>query len=206
MKLNHASSKTWLIIGLGNPGKKYASTPHNLGYLTVQKLAESNDLSFKSHRANSYIAQGRLGIGANGTPGGSAILAMSKTYMNLCGGPVNALVQYYRIDPGARLLVIHDDIDLPAWDLRLKRGGGEGGHNGLRSISAALGTRNYARLRLGAGRPTNPDISPAEYVLSPFKTGQLAQWEDTISQAAQTVERLVNSDFISTQQFLHSPH
>ncbi|MFC2621036.1 MAG: aminoacyl-tRNA hydrolase, partial [Pauljensenia sp.] len=154
----------WLVVGLGNPGAQYASTRHNVGYLTLDVLASRGGASLTSHRSRTHTADVRLGVGPGGVPGPRVVLARADSYMNTSGGPIQALASFLKILP-SRILVIHDDMDLPAHTLRLKVGGGEGGHNGLKSLSSHLGTRDYARLRIGVGRPPGR-MDPADYVLS----------------------------------------
>ena len=129
----------WLVVGLGNPGAQYASTRHNVGYLTLDVLASRDGATLTSHRSRTHTADVRLGIGPGGVPGPRVILARSDSYMNTSGGPISALATFHKIEP-SRILVIHDDMDLPAHTLRLKIGGGEGGHNGLKSLSQHLVT------------------------------------------------------------------
>ena len=123
--------------------------------------------------------------------------------MNLSGGPTAALAKFYGIDPATNLLVIHDELDLPAHTLRLKRGGGEGGHNGLRSISQAVGSRNYARLRVGIGRPPGRQ-DPADFVLSDFPARERAELDVTLELAADAVEAVVSAGFEAAQQQVNS--
>ena len=182
-------SDPWLIVGLGNPEPRYARNRHNVGRMVIDVLAGR--------------AEARLGVMPGGAPGPRVILAEPASYMNLSGGPVKALVGFYRVDPTARLLVIHDDLDLPAHALRLKRGGGEGGHNGLRSIGRALGTRDYARLRVGIGRPPGRQ-DPADFVLSDFPARERGELGVTLEQAADAVEAVVELGFEAAQQRLHS--
>lgn len=196
-------AETWLIVGLGNPGSSYARTRHNVGHECVHVLAERMGARLKKHRARAEVAQGRLGIGPSGAPGPACIVATLQCYMNVSGGPTAALASYFGIDPASRLLVIHDDLDLAPHSLRLKRGGGEGGHNGLRSISQSLGTRDYARLRVGIGRPPGRQ-DPADYVLSALPARERAEWEVTWERAADVCEDLVHNDFLAAQQRLHS--
>lgn len=199
------NTASWLIVGLGNPGERYARTRHNLGQMVVQRLVARIGGSLKSHRTRAFVAQGCLGLKPGGLPGAKVVLAVGQCFMNESGGPVKSLVQFYGVNPESNLLLIHDDIDLPQFSLRLKQGGGEGGHNGLRSISKALGTKNYARLRLGAGRPDNPHISPADYVLAEMAKPDLQSWDLPLEHACDAVEQLVNQGLLTTQQRLHSP-
>ena len=196
-------SDPWLIVGLGNSEPRYARNRHNVGRMVIDVLAGRAGARLGGHRTRARLAEARLGVMAGGAPGPRVILAEPASYMNLSGGPVKALVGFYRVDPTARLLVIHDDLDLPAHALRLKRGGGEGGHNGLRSIGRALGTRDYARLRVGIGRPPGRQ-DPADFVLSDFPARERGELGVTLEQAADAVEAVVELGFEAAQQRLHS--
>ena len=196
-------SDPWLVIGLGNPEARYARNRHNVGRMVVDVLVGRAGARLTGHKARARLAEARLGVMPGGAPGPRVILAEPESYMNLSGGPVRALVDFYRVDPAARLLVIHDDLDLPAHVLRLKRGGGEGGHNGLRSIGRALGTRDYARLRVGIGRPPGRQ-DPADFVLSDFPARERGELGVTLEQAADAVEAVVELGFEAAQQRLHS--
>ena len=192
----------WLVVGLGNPGAQYASTRHNVGYLTLDVLASRGGATLTSHRSRTHTADVRLGIGPGGVPGPRVILARSDSYMNTSGGPISALASFHKIEP-SRILVIHDDMDLPAHTLRLKIGGGEGGHNGLKSLSQHLGTRDYARLRIGVGRPPGR-MDPADYVLATLPSKERPDWDVTFEQAADVVEDIVTKGFAPTQMALHT--
>ena len=196
-------SDPWLIVGLGNPEPRYARNRHNVGRMVIDVLAGRAGARLGGHRTRARLGEARLGVMPGGAPGPRVILAEPASYMNLSGGPVKALVGFYRVDPTARLLVIHDDLDLPAHALRLKRGGGEGGHNGLRSIGRALGTRDYARLRVGIGRPPGRQ-DPADFVLSDFPARERGELGVTLEQAADAVEAVVELGFEAAQQRLHS--
>ena len=196
-------SDPWLVIGLGNPEARYARNRHNVGRMVIDVLVGRAGARLTGHKARARLAEARLGVMPGGAPGPRVILAEPESYMNLSGGPVRALVDFYRVDPAARLLVIHDDLDLPAHVLRLKRGGGEGGHNGLRSIGRALGTRDYARLRVGIGRPPGRQ-DPADFVLSDFPARERGESGVTLEQAADAVEEVVGLGFEAAQQRLHS--
>lgn len=196
-------SDPWLIIGLGNPETRYARNRHNVGHMVVDVLAGRTGSRLSKHKARSQAAEARIGLMPGGAPGPRAVLAEPSSYMNESGGPVKALVQFYGIDPTERLLVVHDELDLPAHELRLKRGGGEGGHNGLRSISQALGTKDYVRLRVGIGRPPGRQ-DPADYVLSDFPGRERAELEVTLEEAADAVEQVVTLGLAEAQQRLHS--
>ena len=196
-------SEAWLVVGLGNPGTRYARNRHNVGRMVIDVLAGRTGSRLSGHRARAQAAEARLGVMPGGAPGPRVILAEPACYMNLSGGPVKALARFYGIDPTARLLVIHDELDLPAHQLRLKRGGGEGGHNGLRSISQALGTRDYARLRVGVGRPPGRQDA-ADFVLSDFPARERDALAVTLEQAADVVEDVVARGFEDAQRRLHS--
>lgn len=196
-------SDPWLVVGLGNPEARYARNRHNVGHMVVELLAGRAGSRLTRHKARAQVAEVRLGLLPGGAPGPRVVLAEPAAFMNLSGGPVKALAQFYGIDPTARLLVVHDELDLPAHQLRLKRGGGEGGHNGLRSVSQALGTRDYARLRVGVGRPPGRQ-DPADYVLSDFPAREREELAVTLEQAADAVEAVVTVGFEIAQQRLHS--
>ena len=196
-------SEAWLVVGLGNPGTRYARNRHNVGRMVIDVLAGRTGSRLSGHRARAQAAEARLGVLPGGAPGPRVILAEPACYMNVSGGPVKALARFYGIDPTARLLVIHDELDLPAHQLRLKRGGGEGGHNGLRSISQALGTRDYARLRVGVGRPPGRQDA-ADFVLSDFPARERDALAVTLEQAADVVEDVVARGFEDAQRRLHS--
>ena len=196
-------SDPWLIVGLGNLGTRYARNRHNVGQMVVEVLARRSGSRLSRHKARAHVAQARLGTMPGGAPGPSVVLATPDAYMNLSGGPVKALTQFYRVDPATRLLVVHDELDVPAHELRLKRGGGEGGHNGLRSISQALGARDYARLRVGVGRPPGRQ-DPSDFVLADFPARERPELAVTLEQAADAVEQVVTAGFAAAQERLHS--
>ena len=193
----------WLVVGLGNPGPEYAGNRHNVGQMVLDVLAGRVNGSFTSHKARAQVLDGRLGTAPGGAPGPRAILAKPASYMNVSGGPVGALVKFYGVDPD-HLLVVHDELDLPVDTLRLKLGGGEGGHNGLKSISAALGTRDYLRLRVGIGRPPGR-MDPADYVLRDFAAAERAGLGVTLEEAADAVEEVVTLGLEKAQLRLHTP-
>lgn len=196
------SAEVWLIVGLGNPGQQYAQNRHNIGAMVLDALAQDVGGSLTRHKARAAVLDGRLGVLPGGVPGPRVVLARPATYMNLSGGPVAALCQFYSVPP-EHVLVIHDELDLPEHTLRLKRGGGEGGHNGLKSISAALGTRDYLRLRIGIGRPPGR-MDAADYVLQNFPTAQLTEVAVTVQQAADVVRDVVERGLERTQNALHA--
>jgi len=185
----------WLIAGLGNPGPEYAGTRHNAGQLVLGLLAERVGARFKSHRTRSDIAEGRLA-------GQPVALARPRSYMNLSGGPVAALAAFYKISP-ERTVVIHDELDLPFGVVRLKLGGGDNGHNGLRSISASLGTRDYYRVRFGIGRPPGR-MEAATYVLRDFTSAERKELPFAIDRGADAVEALITKGLTEAQNIFHA--
>ena len=174
----------WLVVGLGNPGPEYAGHRHNVGAMVLDVLAADLGMRFSRHKARADVAEGRLPP-AGGRPGPRVVLAKPGSYMNESGGPVSGLVRFYRVPP-ARLLVVHDELDIPFADLRLKVGGGEGGHNGLRSISTSLGTKDYCRLRFGIGRPPGR-MDAADYVLHDFSGAERKELGVLLAEAADAV-------------------
>ncbi len=196
------STAPWLVVGLGNPGPTYAGNRHNVGQMVLDVLAREVPGTFTAHKARAAVLDGRLGVGPGGAPGPRVVLAKPGSYMNLSGGPVSALVTFYQV-PLERLLVVHDELDLPAETLRLKRGGGEGGHNGLKSISQALGSRDYLRLRVGIGRPPGR-MDAADYVLRDFSATERPGLAVTLEEAAEAIEDLVADGLEKTQTRLHA--
>lgn len=187
----------WLVVGLGNPGPGYARNRHNVGAMVLDVLADRMGGRLVAHKARAGVLDGRLGTLPGGVPGPRVVLARPATYMNLSGGPVAALAQFYGID-AATILVVHDELDIPEHQLRLKRGGGEGGHNGLRSITAALGTKDYARLRVGVGRPPGRQAA-ADFVLSDYPAAAREELGVTLQLAADAVEDVVTQGLLAAQ-------
>ena len=177
----------WLVVGLGNPGREYARNRHNVGFMVADLLADRLGARFGRHRkALAEVAESRLGVGVEAP---RVVLAKPMTYMNLSGGPVTALVRFYKV-PIARVLAVHDDLDLAYGQLRAKVGGGEGGHNGLRSMSRSLGTRDYLRVRFGIGRPPGRQ-DPADYVLSDFSMVERKELDFLVDRATDVAEAVV---------------
>lgn len=164
-----------LVAGLGNPGEEYAMTRHNSGFLTVDAMA--GDLG-----VNYWKTQDGCLAGIAKIDGEELVLAKPQAFMNRSGGPLSHIMSRYGVKP-EELLVIHDDLDIPAGTIRLKRSGGHGGHNGLRSITASLGTDAYARVKVGIGRPPGR-MDPADYVLQPLRKQQAEEFEVTVREAA----------------------
>ena len=197
----------WLIVGLGNPGQTYAGNRHNVGAMVLVELAGRTGGSLRSHKARAVAAEVRIPVQQSGPSGGApgprAVIATPLSYMNESGGPVAGLLSFYKI-PVENLIVIHDELDIPFADVRLKLGGGEGGHNGLRSITKSVGTRDYLRVRVGIGRPPGR-MDPADYVLHDFSGTERSEVPLLISDAADAVERLVTEGLAAAQQQWHSP-
>lgn len=187
---------SWLVVGLGNPGAQYEATRHNVGQMALDVLAERVGGTFSSHKTGARIAEGRI------RPGGpKLILAKSNGYMNTSGGPVSALAKYFDL-PAERVIAIHDELDLPFDSIKLKQGGGHGGHNGLRDIAKALGTPDYFRVRVGIGRPPGRQ-DPADFVLKPFGTAERAALGVLLEDAADATEMLVDAGLLNAQQRYH---
>ena len=198
-----SDSGPWLVVGLGNPGPAYAGNRHNVGAMVVDELARRAGLSLRTHKARAHAAQVRLGTGSGGGPGPAATIAVPSCYVNESGGPVSALLRFFSV-PVERLVVVHDELDLEAGTVRLKRGGGEGGHNGLRSISSSLGTKDYHRVRVGIGRPPGR-MDPADYVLRDFSATERKELPFVVDDAADAVEQLVVLGLLDAQQRVHAP-
>ncbi|MCV2395806.1 aminoacyl-tRNA hydrolase [Actinotalea sp. M2MS4P-6] len=192
----------WLVVGLGNPGPGYAGNRHNVGQMVTGELAKRASTAFGSDRSRAKVADVRLGMLPGGVPGPRVLLAQPTTYMNVSGGPVAALARYHQV-PVDRVVVVHDELDLPFAAVRLKSGGGEGGHNGLRSISQALGTRDYLRVRVGIGRPPGR-MDPADFVLANFSSVEAKELPWLVDAAADAVEMLVVQGLAAAQQRFHS--
>lgn len=185
-----------LVVGLGNPGPHYARTRHNLGFMVADRLAARMGSKFKAHkRSGAEVATGRL-------CGRSVVLARPRSYMNESGRQVAPLAKFFSVPPG-NVTVIHDDLDLDFGRIRLKLGGGEGGHNGLRSIAAVLGSKDFQRVRIGIGRPPGRK-DPAAFVLEPFTADEADQVPAICEQAADATELLIELGLESAQNVVHA--
>ena len=188
----------WLVVGLGNPGARYAATRHNIGQFVVDELASRRGATFKAHKANARVAEAWL------RPGGpKLILAKPNSFMNVSGGPVAGLAAFYGIDPD-RVIVIHDELDIDFDTLRLKVGGGHGGHNGVRDVAKALDTPEFARVRVGIGRPMGRQ-DPADWVLSEFGSAERQNLPMLVADAADAVEQIIDEGLLAAQQRFHAP-
>jgi peptidyl-tRNA hydrolase, PTH1 family len=190
-----ASTERWLIAGLGNPGSQYAGNRHNAGFMVADLLAARMGARFKRDRSRAAAAEGRLA-------GDPVTLAKPLSFMNLSGRPVAALRSFYKVPP-ERIVVVHDELDLPFGALRLKQGGGDNGHNGLRSVTAALGTRDYFRVRVGIGRPAGR-MDPADYVLQDFSAAERKLLPEVLERAADAVETLLGRGLVAAQNEFHA--
>lgn len=189
---------TWLIVGLGNPGPRYEATRHNVGQMVVDELASRRNEGFKVHKAGARIAEGWL------RPGGpKLVLAKPNTFMNVSGGPVANLAKFFDI-PADRVVVVHDELDIPFDTLKLKTGGGHGGHNGVRDVAKALGTPEFPRVRVGIGRPPGRQ-DPADWVLDAFGQTERKTLPILVSDAADAVELIVDEGLVAAQQRWHAP-
>lgn len=182
----------WLIVGLGNPGPGYAANRHNVGQMVLDVLAEHGRLTFKSHKAGAVVAEGRL------RPGGPrVILAKPGTYMNLSGGPVAQLAKFFKV-PLGQVIVVHDELDIDFDVVRIKQGGGHGGHNGIRDVSARLGSPDYARVRVGIGRPPGRQ-DPADFVLKDFSGEERKSLPNLLEDAADAVDGIISDGLLAAQ-------
>lgn len=173
-----------MVVGLGNPGPGYQNNRHNIGQMVVDELAKKFGASFRAHKSGSLVAEYKM-VG-----GSKIVLAKSTSFMNLSGNPVSKLLKFYSLDP-ARLVVIHDELDIDFTDIRVKFDGGHAGHNGLRDISAKVGT-NYHRVRFGIGRPPG-QMPVADYVLRDFSASERKELGALIDEACEKVAQLVES-------------
>ena len=191
----------WLVVGLGNPGPSYAGHRHNVGYLVADELAARMGSSFRAHKSGrADVVEGRLG--APGAPGPRLVLARARSYMNESGGPIKQLATFYKV-PSERIVAIHDELDIPFDTMRVKLGGGDNGHNGLRSLRGALGTGDFYRVRVGIGRPPGRQEVP-DFVLSNYSTTERRLVPLQVIAAADAVESLVTEGLERTQQRFNS--
>jgi PTH1 family peptidyl-tRNA hydrolase len=188
----------WLVVGLGNPGPSYAGNRHNVGYLVLDELARRIGGGLRAHKSGrADVLEGRFALG-----GARLVLGRGRCYMNESGGPVGALAAFYKVPPD-HLVVVHDELDLPFDSLRVKCGGGDNGHNGLRSIRSALGTGDFYRVRVGIGRPSGR-TSPADHVLSDYSATERKVLPLQVDLAADAVETLVTDGLDVTQSRFNS--
>lgn len=196
-----SQAPVWLVVGLGNPGPTYAGHRHNIGYRVTDELARRLGSPFRSHKTGrAEVVEGRLG--APGALGPRLVLARPRSFMNECGGPVKALASFYGIEP-ATIVAVHDELDIAFGTLRVKLGGGDNGHNGLKSMRGSLGTGDFYRVRAGIGRPPGrQDV--ADFVLSDYAKVERAELPFQVDSAADAVESLLTVGLERTQQDFNS--
>ncbi len=184
-----------MLAGLGNPGPQYAGNRHNVGFMVLDELAGRIGGKFKAHKSGAEVLEGRLA-------GQRVALAKPRSYMNLSGGPVVGVARFYKIPP-AGIVVVHDELDVPFGALKLKLGGGDNGHNGLRSITKSLGTKDYYRVRFGVGRPPGRQ-DPADFVLKDFSTAERKELAFEIDRCADAIEALISTGLTAAQNTFHA--
>ncbi|WP_047869793.1 aminoacyl-tRNA hydrolase [Nocardiopsis sp. RV163] len=188
-----ADTERWLVVGLGNPGPKYAGNRHNAGFLVVEALAGGE--RWKAHKAHAEVVETRL----DGVP---VVLAKPRSFMNLSGGPVSGLARFYKV-PIERIVVVHDEMDIDFGALKLKKGGGPGGHNGLKSMTSSLSSPDYIRVRFGVGRPPGR-MDPAAYVLKDFSSTERAELDLNVERAADAVRTVLTEGLGRAQNIYHT--
>jgi PTH1 family peptidyl-tRNA hydrolase len=185
-----------LVVGLGNPGPDYAATRHNAGFMVLDELATRVGGGFTSSRGRvADVLEGQLA-------GRAVVLMKPRSFMNTSGGPVSAVARFYKVAVES-ITVVHDELDLPFGTVRLKRGGGEGGHNGLKSIAQSLASKDFARVRVGIGRPPGRQ-DPADFVLRPFAVLERRELDHLIGRAADAVEALLQDGLEAAQNVFHA--
>jgi PTH1 family peptidyl-tRNA hydrolase len=188
----------WLVVGLGNPGPSYAGNRHNIGYLVNDELAARVGGTFKSHKTGrADVVEGRLALG-----GPRVVLARARGYMNESGGPVKALATFYKVAPD-HIIAIHDELDIAFGTLRVKLGGGDNGHNGLKSMRSSLGTGDFYRVRVGIGRPPGRQ-DPADFVLKRFSGAERKELDFAVDLAADAAEALLSDGLEPAQNRFHA--
>ncbi len=185
----------WLVVGLGNPGPDYTFTRHNIGQMVVDALAKQHSAKWSTHKTRTDAAAFKLGAGAEAA---SVIVAKSHGYMNESGGPMKALANFFKVDPD-HVIAIHDELDIGFAAIRSKFGGGDNGHNGLKSLTSAFDTADYFRIRMGIGRPLGRQ-DPADFVLKQFSSEQKKELVLFITRGAEAVESLILNGLEKTQQ------
>ena len=190
---------TWLVVGLGNPGDQYSATRHNVGQMVIDELIRRHSIKLTSHKSRTEIAAYKLGMGENTQ---SIILAKSKGYMNETGGPIKALANFYSVET-ENIIALHDELDIAFATIRSKIGGGDNGHNGLKSMTSAFGTPDYYRVRLGIGRPMGQQ-DPADFVLKAFSKIEQKDLAEFIVRGADVVESLITQGLERTQTSFNS--
>jgi len=185
---------TWLVVGLGNPGDKYAATRHNVGQMVIDELVRRHNVKLSSHKSRTHIAAFKLGVGVDAHP---VIVAKSHSFMNETGGPIKALANFYSVE-SQKIIALHDELDIAFAAIRTKLAGGDNGHNGLKSMTSAFGTAEYYRVRLGIGRPMG-EQDPADFVLKAFSKVEQKDLGEFIVRGADVVESLISDGLERTQ-------
>lgn len=199
--MSDTSTDVWLVVGLGNPGPTYAGHRHNIGYMVTDELARRMGSGFRAHKSGrADVVEGRLT--PPGVPGPRVVLARPRCYMNEVGGPVKALATFYKVAP-AQVVAIHDELDIPFDTMRVKLGGGDNGHNGLKSMRSSFGTGDFHRVRVGIGRPPGRQ-EVADFVLSDYSSAERKVLPFVVDTAADAVETLVAEGLEKTQQRFNS--
>ena len=185
----------WIVVGLGNPGREYERTRHNIGAMVIAELAQRSGEKLSGHKSRANIVDYKL------TSGESIVAATLRCYMNESGGPTKSLVDFYKVKSD-HVIVIHDELDIPFEAIRLKLGGGDNGHNGMKSITKVLGA-DYYRLRMGIGRPIGSQ-DPADFVLKPFNSEERKHLPTFIAQGADAIEALITDGLDKAQTRFNS--
>lgn len=193
-EVDSAAQGPVLVVGLGNPGPRYAGNRHNAGFRVADELASRLGGRFRSHKSGVEALEGQLA-------GRRVVLAKPRALMNLSGGPVAGIARFHKVGAGS-LVVVHDELDLPHGAVRVKLGGGENGHNGLRSITKSVGTKDYLRVRFGVGRPPGR-MDPADYVLRDFSPTERKELDFFVDHCADVVETLVGEGLEAAQNKHH---
>lgn len=208
MTSDSVTDGVWLVVGLGNPGPTYAGHRHNIGYLVTDELANRLGSKWRAHKSGrADVVEGRLPAPASsqrapGLPGPRVVLARARTYMNESGGPVKALATFYKVPPD-HVIAIHDELDIAFDTMRVKLGGGDNGHNGLKSMRSSLGTGDFHRVRVGIGRPPGRQ-EVHDFVLSNFSSAERKVLPFVVDTAADAIETLVAEGLEKTQQRFNS--
>ena len=198
LEVSQQAPEVWLVVGLGNPGPDYSNTRHNVGYMVTDEVARRMGSPWRAHKSvRAQVVEGRLTV-----PGPRVVLARSATFMNLSGGPVKALASFYKIAPAA-IIAVHDELDIAFGTQRVKFGGGDNGHNGLKSMRASLGTGDFYRVRAGIGRPPGRQDT-ADFVLSNYSSVERKELPFQIDACADAVEGLISNGLEWTQQRFNS--
>ncbi len=193
--MSSQSKNTWLVVGLGNPGDKYSATRHNIGFVVADELAIRCGGKFTSSKYRALVSEVRLGMGSQAP---KLVIVKPQTYMNDSGDAVSPLAKYFNT-PAEQIIAIHDELDIPFNTIRVKIGGGDNGHNGLKSLTQSLGTPEYFRIRAGIGRPSTQQDT-ADYVLSNFGKNERTEVTDLTMRACDAIESLIEKGLEVTQQ------